>query len=108
MTDDASDTAIGRTVTEYRDKKSRLIALRTEFVRAADALRALSDSLRNTPELLDFGGDPFPSCDIHRTRLVDTKYLDRESLHAQVKDYRTLKEDTDKLAGQIKEFGLTP
>lgn len=108
MTDDARDAAIGRTVTEYRDKKNRLAALRSELVRAGESLKFLGLGLSSNPELLDFGGDSFSMSDLQQTKLVETKYLDRDSLHSQVKDYRSLKAEVERLTEQVREFGLTP
>jgi len=108
MTDDARDAAIGRTVTEYRDAKTRLTALRGELARTAEALHAIARGLRDTPELLDFGGDSFTLSDMAKRKPINPKALDREHLYAQVQDYRALRQRVDELAGQIKEFGLTP
>lgn len=108
MTDEARDAAIGRTVTEYRDAKARLTALRGELSRTAAALTAVVAGLQSEPGLLDFGGDVSSMTAAGRVIRVDPQCLDRELLQAQVKDYRALKEQVERLAGHITEFGLTP
>lgn len=106
MTDDQRDAAIGRTVTEYRDKKNRLAALRSDLTRTAGALGALAEGLRSAPHLLDFGGESFPISELGQTKKVDA--VDLAALRAQLRDYRELRQQVEALAGQIKEFGLNP